>query len=130
MFSNVTRFDFLSAANNVSRTHAVDPPSGGFVEGLSGGVVAIAVLIGIMIAVRKRLEFVQGVLERILVSLTLIVNAMRKWLPNTPPPPPPNASTPRNMTDDEIIEMREMRERMDDHIDRQTDRDASVSVWI
>ena len=51
-------------------------------------------------------------------------------LPTTPPPPPPNASTPRNMTDDEIIEMRRIREQMDEHLDRQTDQDASNSVWI
>ena len=106
MFSNVTRFDILSAANNVSRTHAVDPPSGGLVEGLSGGVVAIAVLIGIAIAVRKNLEALQGVLERLQIILTVIANAVRKWLPTTPPPPPPNVTTPRNWTDDEIIEMR------------------------
>ena len=129
MFANATFWDIFTAAKNVSESHAIDSP-GGLVEGLSGGVVAIAVLIGIIIAVRKKLEFVQGVLGQIQLSLTLILNAMRKWLPSTPPPPPPNASTPRNMTDDEIIEMREMRERMDDHIDRQTDRDASRSVWI
>ena len=130
MFTNVTRFDILSAANNVNRTHAVDSPSGGLVEGVSGGVVAIAVLIGIIIAVRKKLEFVQGVLGQIQLALTLIVNAIRKWLPTTPPPPPPNASTPRNQTDDEIIEMRRIREQMDQHLDRQTDQDASNSVWI
>ena len=114
----------------MSESHAIDSPGGGLVEGVSGGVVAIAVLIGIIIAVRKRLEFVQGVLGQIQLSLTLILNAMRKWLPSTPPPPPPNASTPRNMTDDEIIEMRRIREQMDIHIDRQPDRDASTSVWI
>ena len=130
MFSNVTRWDLLSAAKNGSQSHADGSPTGGLVEGLSGGVVAIAVLIGIMIAVRKRLEFVQGVLERIQVSLTLIVNAIRKWLPTTPPPPPPNVTPPRNMTDDEIIEMRRIREQMDEHLDRQTDQDASNSVWI
>ena len=130
MFTNVTRFDILSAAKKVNQTHALDSPAGGLVEGLSGGVVAIAVLIGIAIAVRKNLELLQGVLERFQILLTVIANAVRKWLPTTPPPPPPNVTTPRNMTDDEIIEMREMRERMDDHIDRQTDRDASISVWI
>ena len=129
MFSNVTRWDILSAAKNVTQTHAIDSP-GGLVEGLSGGVVAIAVLIGIIIAVRKKLEFVQGVLGQFQLILTLILNAMRKWLPTTPPPPPPNASTPRNQTDDEIIEMRRIREQMDDHLDRQTDQDTSNSVWI
>ena len=87
MFSNVTGWDLLTAAKNGSQVHADGSPTGGLVEGLSGGVVAIAVLIGIIIAVRKKLEFVQGVLERILASLTLIVNAMGKWLPTTPPPP-------------------------------------------
>ena len=114
----------------MSRPHAVDPPSSGLVEGLSGGVVAIAVLIGIAIAVRKNLELLQGVLERFQILLTVIANAVRKWLPTTPPPPPPNVTTPRNMTDDQIIEMREMREQMDNHLDRQTDQDASRSVWI
>ena len=130
MFTNVTRFDILSAAKNVSRTHAVDPPSGGLVEGLSGGVVAIALLIGIIIAVRKKLEFAQSVIEQIQLSLTLIMNAIRKWLPTTPPPPPPNVTTPQNQTDDEIIEMRRIREQRDEHLDRQTNQDASNSVWI
>ena len=130
MFANVTRWDILSAAKKVNQTHAFDSPEGGLVEGLSGGVVAIAVLIGIIIAVRKKLEFIQGVLGQFQLILTLILNAMRKWLPTTPPPPPPNASTPRNQTDDEIIEMRRIREQMDDHLDRQTDQDASNSVWI
>ena len=130
MFTNETRWGIFTAANNVSQSHATDSPSGGLVEGLSGGVVAVAFLIGIIIAVRKQLEFVQGVLERIQLSLTLIVNAIRKWIPTTPPPPPPNATTPRNLTDDEIIEMRVMRERMDERIDRRTDQDASRSVWI
>ena len=130
MFTNETRWGIFTAANNVSQSHATDSPSGGLVEGLSGGVVAVAFLIGIIIAVRKYLEVVQGVLERLLSILTLIVNAMRNWLPTTPPPPPPNAPTPRNCTDDEIIEMRRMREQMDEHINRQTDRDASISVWI
>ena len=130
MFANVTRWDILSAAKKVNQTHALDSPEGGLVEGLSGGVVAIALLIGIIIAVRKKLEFVQSVIEQIQLSLTLIMNAMRKWLPTTPPPPPPNVTTPRNQTDDEIIEMRRIREQMDDHLDRQTDQDASNSVWI
>ena len=130
MFSNETFWNTFTAASDVGQNHDSDPPSGGLVEGLSGGVVAVAVLIGIIIAVRKNLAFVQGVLEQILSILTLILNAMRKWLPTTPPPPPPNAPTPRNCTDDEIIEMRRMREQMDEHINRQTDRDASISVWI
>ena len=130
MFANTTFWDIFTAANNGSQPHAVDSPTGGLVEGLSGGGVAIAFLIGIIIAVRKQLEFVQGVLERIQLSLTLIVNAIRKWLPTTPPPPPPNATTPRNLTDDEVIEMRRIREQMDEHLDRQTDQDASTSVWI
>ena len=92
--------------------------------------VGIALLIGIAIAVRKNLGLLQGVLERTQIPLTAIANAVRKWTPTTPPPPPPNASTPRNLTDDEIIEMRVMREQMDEHINRQTDRDASISVWI
>ena len=87
MFTNETRWGIFTAANNVSQSHAIDSPSGGLVEGLSGGVVAVAFLIGIIIAVRKNLAFVQGVLEQILSILTLILNAMRKWLPTTPPPP-------------------------------------------
>ena len=130
MFSNVTRWDLLTAAKNGSQSHADGSPTGGLVEGVSGGVVAIAVLIGIAIAVRKNLELLQGVLERFQILLTVIANAVRKWLPTTPPPPPPNVTTPRNMTDDEIIEMRRIREQMDDHLDRQTDQDASNSVWI
>ena len=130
MFSNVTRWDLLTAAKNGSQMHADGSPTGGLVEGLSGGVVAIAVLIGIAIAVRKNLEALQGVLERLQIILTVIANAVRKWLPTTPPPPPPNVTTPRNWTDDEIIEMRRIREQMDEHLDRQTDQDASNSVWI
>ena len=129
MFTNETRWDVFTAANNVTQSHAVDSPTVGLVEGVSGAAV-VAVLIGIIIAVRKNLVAVQGVLERLQIILTMILNAMRKRLPTTNPPPPPNQPGPRNMTDDEMIEMRRMREQMDSHIDRQTDRDASTSVWI
>ena len=129
MFTNESRWDIFTAANNVTQSHAVDSPTAGLVEGVSGAAV-VAILIGIIIAVRKNLVAVQGVLERLQIILTVTLNAMRKWLPTTNPPPPPNQSGPRNMTDDEIIEMRRMRERMDEHIDRRTDQDASTSVWI
>ena len=130
MFSNVTRWNILEAAKNVSQIHDSDPPTGGLVEGLSGVVVGVALLIGIAIAVRKNLELIRGVLEQLQIILTPITNAVRKWVPTTPPPPPPNESTPQNFTDDEIIEMRRIREQMDQHLDRQTDQDASISVWI
>ena len=130
MFANVTRWDILSAAKNVSQIHDSDPPTGGLVEGLSGVAVGIALLIGIAIAVRKNLELIRGVLGQLQIILTSITNAVRKWAPTTPPPPPPNESTPQNFTDDEIIEMRRIREQMDEHLDRQTDQDASNSVWI
>ena len=130
MFSNESRWDVLEVAKEVTKNHDSESLPGGLVEGLSGVAVGIALLIGIAIAVRKNLELVQGVLERFLVILTLIANAMRKWVPTTPPPPPPNEPTPRNFTDDERIEMREMQQQMDEHIDRQTDQDASRSVWI
>ena len=129
MFTNETRWDIFTAVNNVSRSHDIDSPSTGLVEGLSGAAVVVF-LIGIIIAVRKYLEAVQGVLGQLQVILTLIINAIRKRLPTTNPPPPPNQPGPRNMTDDEIIEMRRIREQMDQHLDRQTDQDASNSVWI
>ena len=130
MFSNVTRWDILTAAKNVSQIHDSDPPTAGLVEGLSGVAVFIAVLIGIMIAVRKNLEVAQSVIGQLRDILTWIVNAMRKRLHTPNPPPPPTETGPRNMTDDEIIEMRRIREQMDEHLDRQTDQDASNSVWI
>ena len=130
MFSNDTFWDIFTAANNVSRSHAIDSPMAGLVEGLSGMAVVVAFLIGIIIAVRKNLEVFQGVLENLQVILTEIVNAIRKKVTTTNPPLPPNELGPRNLTDDEIIEMRVMREQMDEHINRQTDRDASISVWI
>ena len=129
MFTNETRWDIFTAVNNVSRSHDIDSPSTGLVEGLSGAAVVVF-LIGIIIAVRKYLEAVQGVLGQLQVILTLIINAIRKRLPTTNPPPPPNQPGPQNMTDDEIIEMRAIREQMDERLDRQTDQDASRSVWI
>ena len=130
MFANATFWDIFSAAKNVSETHDFDSPTAGLIEGLSGAAVFIAVLIGITIAVRKNLEAVQVVLGQLQDILTLIVNAMRNRLHTPNPPPPPTETGPRNLTDDEIIEMRRMREQMDNHLDRQTDQDASNSVWI
>ena len=130
MFSNETFWNIFTAGNNVSRSHAIDSPMAGLVEGLSGMAVVVVLLIGIIIAVRKNLEVFQGVLENLQEILTAIVNAIRKRVTTTNPPLSPNQPSPRNQTDDEIIEMRRMREQMDSHIDRQTDQDASTSVWI
>ena len=130
MFTNVTRWDLLSAAKNVSQFHALDAPMAGLIEGLSGVAVVVILLIGIIIAVRKNLEAFQGVLESLQVILTAIVNAIRRKVTTVNPPLSPNEPGPRNMTDDEIIEMRRIREQMDQHLDRQTDQDASNSVWI
>ena len=130
MFANVTRWDILSAAKNVSQIHAIDAPMAGLIEGLSGVVVVVILLIGIIIAVRKNLEVLQGVLDSLQDILTAIVNAIRKKVTTANPPLSPNEPGPRNMTDDEIIEMRRIREQMDQHLDRQTDQDASTSVWI
>ena len=76
---------------------------------------------------KRNLETVQGVLEQLRISLTLIVNAMRKWFPTANPLPPSSESGPRNYTDDQIIEMRR---HMDDHVHDQEDYGASTSVWI
>ena len=130
MFSNVTRWDIFSAAKNVSQSHALDAPMAGLIEGLSGVAVVVILLIGIIIAVRKNLEVFQGVLENLQVILTAIVNAIRRKVTTVNPPLSPNEPGPRNLTDDEIIEMRRIREQMDQHLDRQTDQDASRSVWI
>ena len=130
MFTNVTRFDILSAAKKVNQTHALDAPMAGLIEGLSGVAVVVILLIGIIIAVRKNLEVFQGVLENLQVILTAIVNAIRRKVTTVNPPLSPNEPGPRNLTDDEIIEMRRIREQMDQHLDRQTDQDASNSVWI
>ena len=126
MYSNFTKWDILTAANDVARSHDSDPPTPGLIEGVSGAAVAVVFLIGIVIAVRKYLETVQVVLERFLSVLTMITNAIRKRLPTTTPPPPPNEPRERNYTDDEIIEMREQMER----IYGQIDQGASRSVWI
>ena len=126
MFSNYTKWDVLTAANDVARSHDSDPPTPGLIEGVSGAAVAVVFLIGIVIAVRKYLETVQVVLERFLSVLTMIANAIRKRLPSTTPPPPPNEPRERNYTDDEIIEMREQMER----IYGQVDQGVSRSVWI
>ena len=126
MYSNFTKWDILTAANDVARSHDSDPPTPGLIEGVSGAAVAVVFLIGIVIAVRKYLETVQVVLERFLSVLTMITNAIRKRLPTTTPPPPPNEPRERNYTDDEIIEMREQMER----IYGQVDQGVSRSVWI
>ena len=126
MFTNFTKWDVLTAADEVARSHDSDPPTPGLIEGVSGAAVAVVFLIGLAIAVRKNLEAVQVVLERLLSILTMIASAIRKRLPTTTPPPPPNATRERNYTDDEIIEMREQMER----IYSQEDHGVSRSVWI
>ena len=126
MFTNVSNWDILTAANDVGKSHDSDPPTAGLVEGLSGLAVVIAFVIGIAIAVRRNLEATRVVLERLLEILTAIANAIRKRFPTTNPPPPPIESGQRNYTDDEIIEMREQMER----IYGQVDQGVSRSVWI
>ena len=128
MYLNVSTWEtFSTAANDAAESHATQPQTAGLVEGVSGAAVGVLFLIGIMIAVRKNLETVQGVLEQLRILLTMAVNAMRKWLPTTNPPPPPNEAGHRNFTDDQIIEMRR---QMDDHVQDQEDYGASSSVWI
>ena len=127
MYLNVSSWETFSAATDAAEAHALEPQTAGLVEGVSGGAVGLLFLIGIMIAVKRNLETVQGVLEQLRISLTLIVNAMRKWFPTANPLPPPNAPGPRNYTDDQIIEMRR---HMDDHVHDQEDYGASTSVWI
>ena len=127
MFLNVSSWETFSAANDAAQDHVIESQTAGLVEGVSGAAVGALFLIGIIVAVKKNLEAVQGVLEQLRVFLTLTVNAMRKWLPTTNPPPPPNEPGLRNYTDDQILEMRR---RMDDHINDQEDYGASTSVWI
>ena len=127
MFLNVSSWETFSAATDAAEAHALEPQTAGLVEGVSGGAVGLLFLIGIMIAVKRNLETVQGVLEQLRISLTLIVNAMRKWFPTANPLPLPSEPGPRNYTDDQIIEMRR---HMDDHINDQEDYGASTSVWI
>ena len=126
MFTNFTKWDVLTAADEVARSHDSDPPTPGLIEGVSGAAVVVVLLIGIAIAVRKNLEAVRVVLEQLQVILTETANAIRKRFPTTTQPPPPNESRARNFTDDEIIEMREQMER----IYGQIDQGASRSVWI
>ena len=126
MYTNISNWDIFTAAN-VGTTPESDPPSPGLIEGVSGAAVGIVLLIGIAIAVRKNLETVQVILERLLGLLTVIANAIRSRFPTTSPPPPPNESRARNYTDDEIIEMREQMERI---YQQQEDNGASRSVWI
>ena len=124
---NTSAFDIFSATTDVVQDHDPEPPTTGLVEGVSGAAVGIALLIGIAVAVRRNLEAVRIVLERLQDILTVIANAMGKWLPTAHPPPPPNESGQRNFTDDEIIEMRR---QMDAHIEDEADYGASQSVWI
>ena len=70
MFSNFTKWDVLTAASEVERSHDSDPPTPGLIEGLSGAAAVILFLIGIAIAVRKNLEAFRGVLEQLQDILT------------------------------------------------------------
>ena len=127
MFLNVSTWETFSAANDAAQDKAIDSPTAGLIEGLSGAAVGCVLLIGIAIAARKNLELVRGILAQALEILTMIANAIRKMLPTANPPPPPDAPGPRNFTDDQIIEMRR---QMDDHVQDQEDYGASSSVWI
>ena len=127
MFLNVSSWETFSAANDAAESHVIEPHTAGLVEGVSGAAVGVLFFIGIIVAVKKNLEIVQGVLEQLQTFLTVTVNAMRKWLPTANPPPPSSESGPRNYTDDQIIEMRR---QMDDHVHDQEDYGASTSVWI
>ena len=88
MYLNVSTWEtFSTAANDAAENHATQPQTAGLVEGVSGAAVGVLLLIGIIVAVKKNMETVQGVLEQLQVLLTLTVNAMRKWLPMANPPP-------------------------------------------
>ena len=123
---NASAFDIFSATKDVVQDHDSEPLTTGLIEGLSGAAVGFLFIIGIIIAVRKNLESIQGVLETIQELLTVILNAIRKRL-TAHPPPPTTESGQRNYTDDEIIEMRR---QMDAHIEDEADYGASQSVWI
>ena len=83
---NTSAFDIFSATTDVVQDHDPEPPTTGLVEGVSGAAVGIALLIGIAVAVRRNLEAVRIVLERLQDILTVIANAMGKWLPTAHPP--------------------------------------------
>ena len=123
---NASAFDIFSATTDVVQDHDPEPPTTGLIEGVSGAAVGVVFLIGIIVAVRKNLEAIQGVLETTQELLTVILNAIRKRLTATPPPPP-TESGQRNYTDDEIIEMRR---QMDAHIEDETGYGASQNMWI
>ena len=127
MFLNVSSWETFSAATDAIQDNDIGSPTAGLTEGLSGAAVGCIFLIGIVIAVRKNLEVVRGVLVQLLGILTAIANAIRKRLPTADPLPPPNHPGPRNYTDDQMIEMRR---HMDDHVHDQEDYGASTSVWI
>ena len=84
---NASAFDIFSATKDVVQDHDSEPLTTGLIEGLSGTAVGIVFLIGIIIAVRKNLEAIQGVLETTQELLTVMLNAIRKRLTAYPPLP-------------------------------------------
>ena len=127
MYTNITYWDVLTAANDVGKVREPDSPTAGLVEGASGAAVVVAFFIAFVILVRKYLANIRDALEVLEDLLTRCTNAIRNRLPTNTPPPPPIRVSPRNLTDSELIEM-----RYDDaaRYFGQPDRGASRSVWI
>ena len=127
MYSNISTWDILTAAEDVGKVREPDSPTAGLVEGASGAAAGVVFLIAVAILVRKYLANLRDALEALEDILTRFTNAVRKLLPIATPPPPPTAVSPRNLTDSELIEM-----RYDDaaRYFSQADRDAPRSVWI
>ena len=80
--------------------------------GVGSGVgVLLVALIGVAVAVRRNLEAVEGLLNRLQLCLTTMTSLMRREESHTTAAPPTAHSAPvpwRNPTDSTLIEMREM----------------------
>ena len=113
--SNESSLEFyFSGGQNYTQNAEFSSTSsiGGIIGGLVGFVIALTSL---AIVIRKNLELAHRVLGQISILLNEITRAVRR-VPSSdqPPPVPPKNRRPRNVTDDERVELGT--DRPTDHI--------------
>ena len=97
---------FTASSGDMDPTNATNGPidgQGATVGGSVGGVGALLLIIGVVVAVRRNLERLGEILESLQRILTSISTFMNRWRDEAPPAVPPR-TYPRNLTDAERLQ--------------------------
>ena len=97
---------FTASSGDMDPTNITNGPidgQGATVGGSVGGVGALLLIIGVVVAVKRNLERLGEILESLQRILTSISTFMNRWRDETPPAVPPR-TYPRNLTDAERLQ--------------------------